>query len=1005
MKEWYRCGTAEVLKELGTTAGGLDSSQVRERRARYGENRLRESGRKPAWKIFLGQFQDLLVMILIGAAVISMLTDNVESAVVIFAVLLLNAALGTVQHEKAERSLESLRALSAPSVRVLRDGKRQEIPSAEVVPGDILYLEAGDMVVADGRVLESVSLQVNESSLTGESGAVEKSPLPLRKETELAERSNMVYSGSLVTAGVGTVVATATGMNTEIGAIAAMMDRAREKKTPLQVSLDQFSSRLAAAILLVCLAVFFLSIYRNMPVLDSLLFAVALAVAAIPEALGSIVTIVQAMGTQKMAKEQAIIKDLKAVESLGCVSVICTDKTGTLTQNRMTVECAVLGGEILTVPELRPDDSFQRFFLEAGVLANDAELSGTNGGEEARGLGDATELALLEAAQSRGLSVQSVRGRFPRLGEYPFDSGRKRMSTVHRYGRDRVLFCKGAPDVLLERCAYIADLSGTERVERFGQGSARIRDTGNPTGKSVYGTGLQSGASVCGIKSGAGEGIPQKITTARNTFRDTFRDAAWDMRAVRPLSSADRRLLAERNDECSRRGLRVLGLAYKVLDGEEPPVSHGKNAAEDLERNMVFLGMTAMMDPPRPESAQAVEDAKRAGICPVMITGDHKVTAEAIARQIGILEPENDARAAVVTGGELDAWSDGELNRRLENIRVYARATPEHKLRIVRAWQRRGRIVAMTGDGVNDAPALKQADIGVAMGKNGTEVSKDAADMILADDHFATILKAVANGRNVYRNILGAIQFLLSGNMAGILCVLYTTLLALPLPFAPVHLLFINLLTDSLPAIAIGMEQPERGLLEQPPRDPKRGILTPRFIWVLLVQGGLIAACTLCAYYAGLSGGMSGGDLSCFWADLAQWSRSWFRQSGGLLHRISAEQGAMAGRSGTASTMAFATLTLARLFHGFNCRSRRSLLRLGLFSNPYVVLAFAAGAVLLAAVLFVPGLQNVFAAADLTQEQLACIVLFAFFPTLTIQCLKTAREALRYARRAAGKKR
>ncbi len=904
MMEWYRCTIEEVLDRLGVNgdAGnrsfltrGLSGAQVRKRREQYGENRLRESGRKPAWKVFAEQFQDLLVMILIGAAVISMLTDNVESTVVIFAVILMNAVLGTVQHQRAEKSLESLRALSAPSARVLRDGVRQEIPSAEVVPGDILYLEAGDLVVADGRILDCAALKVNESSLTGESDAVEKSAKSMgrrraaedarlggqKKEGDipLAERTCMVYSGSLVTAGVGTVIVTATGMDTEIGGIASLMDHAKEKRTPLQISLDQFSGRLAAAIMVVCLIVFVLSVYRGMALLDSLLFAVALAVAAIPEALGSIVTIVQAMGTQKMAKEQAIIKDLKAVESLGCVSVICTDKTGTLTQNRMSVEQVVIGGKMIPAAELNPADERQRFFLEACALANNAELAetleiagkpeaaGNRPETPAQGLGDATELALLEFVRFHGLSPQQIRRRYPRIREIPFDSDRKMMSSVHSFGGRQILLCKGAADVLLKRCS---------------------------------------------------------------------------------LSSAERKHWMERMEECSGRGLRVLGVACRFMkNGETEAAGIGRESGKDaetetdIENGMTFLGMAAMMDPPQPESAEAVADAKRAGIRTIMITGDHKVTAAVIARQIGILEPD-DASCAV-TGPELDAMSDQELEARLKQISVYARVTPQHKLRIVRAWQSRGNIVAMTGDGVNDAPALKQADIGVAMGRGGTEVSKDAADMILADDNFATIIKAVANGRNVYRNILGAIQFLLSGNMAGILCVLYTTLLALPLPFAPVHLLFVNLLTDSLPALAIGMEPPERGLLDGPPRDPKRGILTAGFIRDVLLQGGLIAVCTLCAYRLGFPCGQS------------------------------------------ASTMAFATLTLARLFHGFNCRSRRSLLRLGLFSNIYTVLAFLTGTVLLAAVLFVPGLQVMFAAADLSREQLICVGVLAALPTAAIQ--------------------
>ncbi len=1021
MREWYCCTAEEVLDGLevdraagetekaggsagkaGSAAGrhreymtrGLSSAQVRERLARYGENRLRESGRRPAWKVFIEQFQDLLVMILIGAAVISMLTDNVESTVVIFAVILMNAVLGTVQHQRAEKSLESLRALSAPSVRVLRDGVRKEIPSSEVVPGDLLYLEAGDLVAADGRLLNCTALKVNESSLTGESEAVEKSAEPVGRRTAKAERTCMVYSGSLVTAGVGTVIVTATGMDTEIGGIASLMEHAKEKRTPLQISLDQFSSRLAAAIMIVCLLVFALGVYRGMTLLDSLLFAVALAVAAIPEALGSIVTIVQAMGTQKMAKEQAIIKDLKAVESLGCVSVICTDKTGTLTQNCMSVEQAVIGGEIIPAAELNPADERQRFFLEACALVNNAEMAEKAEMTEAagrknpaersevkaltaktpvQGVGDATELALLELAQSRGLSPRQIRRRYPRIGEIPFDSERKRMSTVHRIGGRPVLLCKGAADVLLKRCTGIAV-------------------SGNEDGRGTDGS------------------VP-----------------AW-----RPMGTADRRRLEAQNIACSEQGLRVLGLAYRVLDTERTEA--GKADAEraevgrkeagkaeagrkkagraesgkaeagradaagtgkrfgraemdaetgsTMENGMVFLGMAAMMDPPRPESAEAVADAKRAGIRTIMITGDHKVTAAAIARQIGILELEADmsryagthnksggsAASCTVTGPELDAMSDRELDACLDQISVYARVTPQHKLRIVRAWQNRGRIVAMTGDGVNDAPALKQADIGVAMGRGGTEVSKDAADMILADDNFATIIKAVANGRNVYRNILGAIQFLLSGNMAGILCVLYTTLLALPLPFAPVHLLFINLLTDSLPALAIGMEPSEKGLLDGPPRDPKRGILTAGFIRDVLLQGGLIAVCTLCAYRIGLAGTLR----------LPEGIAAYLRGN----YTFSNIAGSNAA---AASTMAFATLTLARLFHGFNCRSRRSLFRLGLFSNIYTVLAFLAGTVLLVAVLLVPGLQAMFAAADLSREQLICVGFLAVVPTLTIQ--------------------
>lgn len=885
MREWYQCTGRETLDDLQVTDAGLTDSQVTERRRTFGENQLMESKRYPAWKVFLKQFQDLLVLILIGAAVISMVTDNMESTVVIFAVITLNAVLGTVQHQKAQKSLESLKALSAPVALVLRDGKKTRISSKEVVPGDILYLEAGDLVVADGRILESTSLYINESSLTGESAAVGKTEKPVKKEVPLADRSSMVYSGSLVTSGKGTIVVTATGMDTELGKIASMMNNTREKKTPLQVSLDQFSSRLAAAIMVVCLVVFLLSLYRNMPVLDSLMFAVALAVAAIPEALGSIVTIVQAMGTQKMAREQAIIKDLKAVESLGCVSVICTDKTGTLTQNRMSVERIILDGEIIEWQEVKAQNPRHRLFLEVCALANNAVPAQGDGREaESSGIGDAAELALTELICEAGLSPVEIRKRYPRIREIPFDSDRKRMSTIHRISwtgswrelhagiekADAILLTKGAVDILLDRCRKIAD-----------KGS------------------------------------------------------------VRPMTLEDRKRILEQNQICSQKGLRVLAFTFRPLRKEE-----GILTPERLEQNYVFLGMAAMMDPPRPETAKAVEDAKRAGIVPVMITGDHKITAMAIAEHIGIRKPEQKA----VTGEELNAMSKEQLEENLEQITVYARVSPEHKLRIVRAWQKKGNIVAMTGDGVNDAPALKQADIGIAMGKNGTEVSKDAAAMILADDNFATIMKAVANGRNVYRNIRNAIGFLLSGNMAGIFCVLYTTIHALPVPFAPVHLLFINLLTDSLPAIAIGMEPPVKGLLNVPPRNPKKGILTPGYVGDILIQGALIAICTMYAYRIGLMGSPE-----------------------------------------LASTMAFSTLTLARLFHGFNCRSAQPLVKIGIFSNLYTVMAFEAGVLLLGAVLFVPNLQILFSASDLSRWQLASVCILAFLPTVIIQIGKVLR--------------
>ncbi|WP_314723667.1 cation-translocating P-type ATPase [Enterocloster bolteae] len=864
MKEWYQQTKEEILSQFQVTEQGLTSSRAEKILAEKGENVLEEGKRKSTLRVFLEQFCDLLVVILIIAALISMVSGNVESTVVILAVIILNAILGTVQHAKAEKSLDSLKSLSSPNAKVLRDGQKVEIPSARVVPGDILYLEAGDLVVADGRILENYSLQVNESSLTGESTNVDKSDGTLHSDCALADRANMVYSSGLVTYGRAVVLVTATGMDTEIGKIAALMNATKEKKTPLQVSLDQFGSRLAMAIMVICALVFLLSLYRKMPVLDSLMFAVALAVAAIPEALSSIVTIVQAMGTQKMAKEHAIIKELKAVESLGCVSVICSDKTGTLTQNKMTVQNIYTNGQTITIDQLNLKNQLHRYLLYDAILTNDSSIV------DGKGIGDPTEFALVEMGRKATVDENLLRELMPRLEEIPFDSDRKLMSTKYELHDVPTVLTKGALDVLLDRTVKI-------RME---------------------------------------EGI-------------------------RDITQEDREAILQKNLEFSQEGLRVLAFGYK-----EVPEDY--TLSLDNENDFIFLGLISMMDPPREESKAAVADAKRAGIKPVMITGDHKITATAIAKQIGIFEDGDIA----MTGRELDAMSEEELDRKITEISVYARVSPENKIRIVDAWQRRGSITAMTGDGVNDAPALKKADIGVAMGITGTEVSKDAAAMILTDDNFATIIKAVANGRNVYRNIKNAIKFLLSGNMAGILSVLYTSLAALPVPFAPVHLLFINLLTDSLPAIAIGMEPAEKDLLSEAPRNPKTGILTKDFMTTILTQGGIIAVCTMIAFHTGLR----------------------------------------TGSAATASTMAFATLTLARLFHGFNCRSKHNIFKLGFSSNWYSLGAFAAGVVLLGIVMFVPFMQNLFSVTPLTQSQLINVCLLAAVPTVLIQMFKIIRD-------------
>ena len=867
MKKYFSMSHEDTLKEFNVSKTGFTDKQVKDNIEKFGLNQLTEKKKDTVLQVFLSQFKDLLVLILIVAAIISAITGNLESTLVIFAVIILNALLGTFQHFKAEQSLESLKALSAPSAKVYRNGKKVEIPSKEIVPGDILILEAGDMVSADGRIIENFSLQVNESSLTGESESVNKFVETIdQEEIALGDQKNMVFSGSLVTYGRALVVVTGTGMNTEIGKIANLMEETQEKQTPLQVSLDDFSKKLAIGILIVCLIVFGISLYRGTPLLDSLMFAVALAVAAIPEALSSIVTIVLALGTQKMAKENAIVKKLRAVEGLGSVSVICSDKTGTLTQNKMTVKKVFFDNKLIDGEALDLKDELANYLINSSVLCND---STSKDGVE---IGDPTEIALVNLAHKLSLDELEIRNSYKRLQEIPFDSDRKLMSTLHNFDNKYLVFTKGAFDVLLDRIVKIKTSSG-----------------------------------------------------------------------VRDITYEDKQNIINANKQLSQSGLRVLAFAYKEVSSDSPISLKDEYA-------YTFIGLISMIDPPREESAQAVRDCITAGIKPVMITGDHKITASAIAKQIGILRDGDRA----IEGVELDKMSDEELKEHVEHISVYARVSPEHKIRIVRAWQDRNEIVAMTGDGVNDAPALKQADIGIAMGITGTEVSKDAASVILTDDNFATIVKSVANGRNIYKNIKNSIKFLLSGNTSGILSVLYTSLMALSMPFHAVHLLFINLLTDSLPAIAIGMEKSKKDLLKDKPRGRNASILSKDFMIEIVLEGIVIAIFTLAAFYMGLK-----------------------------------------TNNEVASTMAFATLCLARLFHGFNCRGDKSIFSIGLFSNSFSWLAFAFGVILLNLVLFVPFLRGLFEVATLTGTQIGYIYLFAFIPTIIIQVVKVIKDVVK----------
>ena len=858
MRAWHEKSVAGTLEELGTDRRrGLGGAEAEKRLEKYGQNKLEGKPPRPILGRLFDQLKDPMILVLLGAAGLSLWSsggeDWLDSAIILL-IVMVNAVISISQENSAQRALEALQKLSAPQARVVRDGREVRLEAALVVPGDLIRLEAGDLVPADGRLLEAVGLKADESAMTGESVPVEKAAGEgLPPETALGDRKNMVIGSTVITAGRATAVITATGMDSEVGKVAGLLLEQEEAETPLQRRMGEISKTLSFVCLCVCAVMFGVGLLQGRELLDMFMTAVSLAVAAIPEGLPAIVTIVLALGVQRLARRGAIVKKLPAVETLGCAGVICSDKTGTLTQNKMTVRqvWSPAGGD-------------RTALLSAAALCNDAIL------REGKTFGDPTETALVDAALREGLDKNTLERETPRRGEVPFDSERKLMTTVHALPDGSWRVCvKGAPDVLLARC---------------------------------------------------GIGEEQK------------------------------RAALAANDRMAGQALRVLGVAERRL--ERLP---GTLTAEGMERELTFLGLMGMMDPPRPEAKEAVARCRKAGIRPVMITGDHKLTAVAVARELGICR-EGDL---AITGAELDFMPQELLDQDVEKFSVYARVSPEHKTRIVNAWRKKGKVVAMTGDGVNDAPALKAAHIGCAMGITGTDVAKEAAHMILTDDNFATIVSAVAEGRGIYANIRKAIHYLLSCNIGEILTIFLATVLGFhQMPLAPVQLLWLNLVTDSLPALALGVEPVEEGAMEERPRDARESLFTRGFSLRLVWQGAMVGLLTLAAYFLG----------------------EYVLSDPGEAYQA-------------ANTMAFATLTLCQLFHAFDVRSEeRSLFHIGVFSNPAMNKAFLAGLGMQLAVLCLPPLQRIFQTVPLNPMEWAVVLLLAMAPVAVCEAEKALRK-------------
>lgn len=817
----YKKEYKDVISEFKSEKTGLSNAEAKKRLEQNGFNELKGKEGESTLKLILNQFKDPLVIILIIAAIVQMFLKEAVEAIIIIAVVILNAILGVTQTKKAEGSLNSLKKLSSPSAKVLRGGEKIVIPAREIVNGDIVCLESGDYVPADGRVIESQSLKSVEGMLTGESEPVLKVTDVIHEESSLGDQKNMVFSGSTIVYGRGMFIVTATGMNTEVGKIANLLEKAESKETPLQKKLDQFSKRLGIIIMILAIIIFGLEVGRAVffdrvgftgeLIVNAFMFSISVAVAAIPEALSSIVTIVLASGTNTMAKRKAIIRKLPAVETLGATSIICTDKTGTLTQNKMTVVDNYISkdGEYSFEINIEKAPKNEKYFLLASILCNDSDIN-----EEGKETGDPTEVGLINFAKNNSIDFKKIRDEYRRKGEIPFDSGRKIMSTVNEVDGKTIMFSKGAPDIILSRCKYAL--------------------------------------------------VNRKVVDLNENILNEYK---------------------AKNEEFSNRALRVLAFAMKEINNESfvPTL--------DDEFDLTLIGLTAMMDPPRESVYDAIKIAKNAGIKTIMITGDHKTTAAAIGKEIGLMDNNDIA----LTGQELDSMNDIELKNKLENISVYARVSPENKIRIVKAWQEREKITAMTGDGVNDAPALKQADIGIGMG-SGTDVAKDAASMILVDDNFATIVKAVEIGRAVFSNIKKSITYLFAGNLGAIISILFAVFVNLPNPFTAIQLLFINLINDSLPAIALGLEPPEKNIMNDKPRNINDGILSGGIGRIVILRGVIIGVVTIIAQYIGL--------------------------------KVSSELG---------TAMAFSTILLARIFQTIAARSDYyTSIELGFFSNKYV---------------------------------------------------------------------